>query len=172
MGEYRNEPISENQQSVECAGGTIHILVNPLIGVPPEIRAPLNTSDSLFGSGWGKIEGLFGNGINMPSDFWGNPDTVGTTSTVVGFKYPIYRYSNARFNVGKFIDVKSKSSGSWSIEEHKTELFRTWYTYSMSPNTWDLNSSVGVECGDKVSIQIGSKGSTSKLAWNQVLEIK
>ncbi|MGI6495444.1 MAG: RHS repeat-associated core domain-containing protein [Kiritimatiellia bacterium] len=170
--------IKQSDPDVCCDGGAIHVVINPRFGVPPNIRSPLdNSGESFFGGGWGKIPDLFkpADGWTTPNDLWGDPVKVGAEMAGPGgvFAYPIYEFKNAQFNVGRFVDIQTSGSGAWepALVPH-TEMFRTWYTYSNSPNYQEINGIVAkVQSGDKLFIQVGCKGE-SKLAWKQVLRIK
>lgn len=170
--------IWQSDASVCCDGGSIHVVINPRFGVPPNIRPPLeNSGEHFFGGGWGKIPDLLNpaDEWNTPDDFWGEPTQVGADSTGPGgvFSYPIYAFKNAKFNVGRFIDIRGTDSGTWeSALTPRTEMFRIWYKLSNLPSKDDINGIVyDVKSGNTLFIQVGCKGEP-RLAWKQLLEIK
>ncbi len=165
----------QNHLEVE-AGGALKIVTVPKFGTPPGIRAPLDIpGKGFFGSGYGSIDGMFvpREEWDTPVDFWGDAEEVNRTSTAFG-SYPIYVFENANFNFGRFIKVRRKGEHRWSeaFSPSRTEMFRVWHTFSNSVGVDDVNASVtGLECGDVVSIQIGSQGERP-LAWRQTIKIK
>ena len=176
-GSLTRTAISESDTTIDCNCGHIVIVINPRLGRPPEIRTPVdNPGVGFFGLGHGEIPGIFkpGEGWTPPDDLWGEAEKVNVINRGPGgeFEYPIYEYSKANFNVGRFIDHKKKSTGSWNPVKFDENMFNIWHTDFNSVNTWQMNASVGpVVTGDQLSIQIGC-GGENKLAWHQLLTIK
>jgi hypothetical protein len=129
----------------------------------------------VFGGKWGEIENLFepAAGWRTPDDFWGEPDVVKVQKTLAGHRYPIYKYADANFDVGRFVDVKAAGTQTWEPLIHQTGMFRVWSTWSMSVLPRQVNTLIGpLKCDDEVSIQIGCRGQSARLAWRQVLKVK
>ena len=167
--------VSETDSQVKCHGGSLHIVIIPRFGVPPGIRPPLRQrGKKIFGSGYGVINNLFipMKGWSTPPDFWGDSQTIGTRSTMSGFKHPIYHFGHAKFNVGRFIDIKYAGTETWVPDTSSAEkMFRTWHTFRNSVDGNEINAIISsLTCNDEVSIQIGCAGE-EKLAWRQVLKV-
>jgi RHS repeat-associated protein len=167
--------VSQTDSQVSCHGGSLHIVITPRFGVPSKIRSPIpQRGKKIFGSGYGVIDNLFVPTKDWvtPNDFWGDAEVIGTTSTMSGFKYPIYQFDNAQFNVGRFIDIKYAGTETWVPDPSSGgKMFRTWYAFRNSVDGGQVNAIISpLKCNDVISIQIGCAGE-EELIWKQVLKI-